>query len=190
MGGSLELVGSGSALTLSGSGYALPASGVVATAGFALFPFVMPSSVDPASSLTVWDAVSSRQAVDALRFTIAVSLVVALINAAAGTLIAWVLVRDEFPIVPHAKAITDAADRRDWPAVRQELDRTQNSVQQAMNVPAKAPAIVFAKQEPPAITTVPAAHATAAPSTIAEAAIPHSTPGMGTPRNSKRSERI
>jgi hypothetical protein len=36
-------------------------------------------------------------------------------------------------IVPHAKAITDAADRRDWPAVRQELDRTQNSVQQAMN---------------------------------------------------------
>ena len=36
-------------------------------------------------------------------------------------------------IVPHAKAITEAADRRDWPAVRQELDRTQNSVQQAMN---------------------------------------------------------
>jgi hypothetical protein len=36
-------------------------------------------------------------------------------------------------IVPHAKAITDAADRRNWPAVRQELDRTQNSVQQAMN---------------------------------------------------------
>lgn len=36
-------------------------------------------------------------------------------------------------IVPHAKAITEAADKRDWPAVRQELDRTQNSVQQAMN---------------------------------------------------------
>ncbi len=36
-------------------------------------------------------------------------------------------------IVPHAKAITDAADRRNWDAVRQELDRTQNSVQQAMN---------------------------------------------------------
>ena len=36
-------------------------------------------------------------------------------------------------IVPHAKAITEAADRRDWPAVRLELDRTQNSVQQAMN---------------------------------------------------------
>ncbi len=36
-------------------------------------------------------------------------------------------------IVPHAKAITEAADRRDWIGVRQELDRTQNSVQQAMN---------------------------------------------------------
>ncbi|MGI8891717.1 MAG: hypothetical protein ACR2G0_13165 [Chthoniobacterales bacterium] len=36
-------------------------------------------------------------------------------------------------IVPHAKAITEAADRRNWAAVRQELDRTQNSVQQAMN---------------------------------------------------------
>jgi hypothetical protein len=36
-------------------------------------------------------------------------------------------------IVPHAKAITEAADRRDWPGVRRELDLTQNSVQQAMN---------------------------------------------------------
>src|SRR6202049_2477460 len=36
-------------------------------------------------------------------------------------------------ITPHAKAIIEAADRRDWVNVRQELDRTQNSVQQAMN---------------------------------------------------------
>jgi cytochrome d ubiquinol oxidase subunit II len=34
---------------------------VVLTAGFALFPFIMPSSSDPASSLTVWDAVSSHR---------------------------------------------------------------------------------------------------------------------------------
>src|SRR5215470_7143124 len=34
---------------------------------------------------------------------------------------------------PHAKAIIDAADKRNWANVRQELDRTQNSVQQAMN---------------------------------------------------------
>ena len=36
-------------------------------------------------------------------------------------------------IMPHAKAITEAADQRNWDGVRQELDRTQNSVQQAMN---------------------------------------------------------
>ena len=36
-------------------------------------------------------------------------------------------------ITAHAKAITDAADKRNWAGVRQELDKTQNSVQQAMN---------------------------------------------------------
>jgi cytochrome d ubiquinol oxidase subunit II len=39
----------------------LAVGGVVLTAGFALYPFIMPSSSDPASSLTVWDAVSSRR---------------------------------------------------------------------------------------------------------------------------------
>lgn len=36
-------------------------------------------------------------------------------------------------ITPHAKAIVEAADKRNWNNVRRELDRTQNSVQQAMN---------------------------------------------------------
>ncbi|HEU5247949.1 MAG TPA: hypothetical protein VFU09_12745 [Candidatus Udaeobacter sp.] len=36
-------------------------------------------------------------------------------------------------ITPHARAIIEAADKRNWENVRQELDRTQNSVQQAMN---------------------------------------------------------
>lgn len=34
--------------------------GIVATAGLSLFPFLLPSSVDPQSSLTVWDASSSQ----------------------------------------------------------------------------------------------------------------------------------
>ena len=34
--------------------------GVVATAGVSMFPFILPSSFNPASSLTVWDASSSR----------------------------------------------------------------------------------------------------------------------------------
>jgi hypothetical protein len=36
-------------------------------------------------------------------------------------------------ITPHAKAIIEAADKKNWGNVRQELDRTQNSVQTAMN---------------------------------------------------------
>ena len=43
-----------------------------------------------------WDAVTDPQAVAALKLTFAVSLVVVLINAVAGTVIAWVLVRDSF----------------------------------------------------------------------------------------------
>jgi sulfate transport system permease protein len=46
---------------------------------------------------TFWDAVSSDQAVAALRLTLIASLIVVAINAVGGTLIAWVLVRDEFP---------------------------------------------------------------------------------------------
>lgn len=36
-------------------------AGIILTAGFSLFPFVMPSSTNPASSLTIWDAVSSKK---------------------------------------------------------------------------------------------------------------------------------
>lgn len=42
-------------------GSSLAIVGTLATVACALFPFVMPSSLDPASSLTVWDAVSSRR---------------------------------------------------------------------------------------------------------------------------------
>ena len=43
-----------------------------------------------------WRAVSSPEAVAALRLTVELSVAVAAINAVAGTLIAWVLVRDDF----------------------------------------------------------------------------------------------
>jgi sulfate transport system permease protein len=51
-----------------------------------------------------WQAVSSRQAISALRFSLFVALVAAAINAAFGTLIAWVLVRDRF----RGKALVNA----------------------------------------------------------------------------------
>ena len=44
-----------------------------------------------------WDAVTRPEAVAALKLTLVASLVVASINAVAGTAIAWVLVRDHFP---------------------------------------------------------------------------------------------
>ena len=43
-----------------------------------------------------WNAVTSPQAVASLKLTLIASLIVVLINAVFGTLIAWVLVRDEF----------------------------------------------------------------------------------------------
>jgi sulfate transport system permease protein len=43
-----------------------------------------------------WNAVTSPQAVASLKLTVAASLIVVLVNAVFGTLIAWVLVRDEF----------------------------------------------------------------------------------------------
>jgi sulfate/thiosulfate transport system permease protein len=54
-----------------------------------------------------WDSVTSRQAVDALRFTLLISLGVAAINAVMGTIIAWVLVRDEFRGKRQVNAIID-----------------------------------------------------------------------------------
>jgi len=44
-------------LALVASGLAI--AGVISTAGLSLFPFMLPSSLDPNSSLTVWDASSS-----------------------------------------------------------------------------------------------------------------------------------
>jgi len=44
-----------------------------------------------------WDAISTPEAWAAIKLTLITSLIVMSINAVMGTLIAWVLVRDEFP---------------------------------------------------------------------------------------------
>jgi sulfate transport system permease protein len=54
-----------------------------------------------------WDAVSAPQAVAAIRFTLIVSVIVAVIDAVMGTLIAWVLVRDEFAGKRFVNALID-----------------------------------------------------------------------------------
>jgi sulfate transport system permease protein len=55
----------------------------------------------------LWDAVSAPAASAALVLTVSISLGVALINVLAGTLIAWVLVRDEFPGKRFVNALID-----------------------------------------------------------------------------------
>ncbi|WP_051022232.1 sulfate ABC transporter permease subunit CysT [Nocardia pneumoniae] len=53
------------------------------------------------------DAVTAPAALDSLRITVLVSVVVAVINVVMGTLIAWVLVRDEFPGKGVVNALID-----------------------------------------------------------------------------------
>jgi len=71
----LPLLGIGGALLAAGlvskrrTGSAFVASslaivGVIGTAGAAMFPFLMPSSTQPAASLTVWDSVSTRSTLE------------------------------------------------------------------------------------------------------------------------------
>lgn len=47
---------------------ALAVAATVFSAGFALFPFLLPSSLDPRSSLTVWDASSSQRTLGLMLF--------------------------------------------------------------------------------------------------------------------------
>jgi cytochrome d ubiquinol oxidase subunit II len=46
--------------------------GTILTAGFALFPFLLPSSTFPSQSLTVWDASSSAKTLLLMLGTVAV----------------------------------------------------------------------------------------------------------------------
>jgi sulfate/thiosulfate transport system permease protein len=54
-----------------------------------------------------WRAVSNPQGVAALKLTLLASLGIVLVNAVFGTLIAWVLVRDEFPGKGVVNALID-----------------------------------------------------------------------------------
>ncbi|MCP2297385.1 sulfate transport system permease protein [Nocardia amikacinitolerans] len=54
-----------------------------------------------------WDAITAPAALDSLRITVFVSVIVALINVVMGTLIAWVLVRDDFPGKGFVNALID-----------------------------------------------------------------------------------
>lgn len=85
--------------------------GALATAYLSLV-VLLPLAAVVAESTTggpsaFWQSVTSAQAFAAMRFTVLVSLVVVVVNIVTGTLIAWVLVRDEFPGKRFVNALID-----------------------------------------------------------------------------------
>jgi cytochrome d ubiquinol oxidase subunit II len=57
---------------------ALGLTGIIGTAGLSMFPFIMPSSTQPASSLTVWDATSSHFTLMVMFWAVAILLPIVL----------------------------------------------------------------------------------------------------------------
>jgi len=57
----------------------LSVAGIILTAGFSMFPFVMPSSLDPRASLTAWDAVSSHRTLQIMFWVVVIMLPVVLV---------------------------------------------------------------------------------------------------------------
>jgi cytochrome d ubiquinol oxidase subunit II len=53
--------------------------GVILTAGFSMFPFIMPSSLDGRSSLTMWDSTSSRLTLEIMLIAVIIFLPIILL---------------------------------------------------------------------------------------------------------------
>ncbi|WP_211371623.1 cytochrome d ubiquinol oxidase subunit II [Altericroceibacterium indicum] len=61
------------------AGSSLAATGIISTVGLSMFPFILPSSIDPRSSLTVWNASSSEHTLGIMLFVTIVLLPIVLI---------------------------------------------------------------------------------------------------------------
>ncbi|WP_026784704.1 cytochrome d ubiquinol oxidase subunit II [Pleomorphomonas koreensis] len=57
---------------------ALGLAGIIGTAGLSMFPFVMPSSLDPNASLTLWDATSSHLTLNVMFWAVMILLPIVL----------------------------------------------------------------------------------------------------------------
>ena len=79
LGGAIAFVLAGSRLEKTAFlGTSLLVIGVILTAGFSMFPFIMPSSLDPRSSLTVWDATSSKTTLEIMLVAVIIFLPIVL----------------------------------------------------------------------------------------------------------------
>jgi cytochrome d ubiquinol oxidase subunit II len=63
--------------------------GVISTVGLAMFPFILPSSIDPRSSLTVWDSSSSHQTLFTMLCVTVIFLPIVLAYTAWAYRILW-----------------------------------------------------------------------------------------------------
>lgn len=89
-GGMLVLLASSinqAALSFLGSSLAIV--GTILTAGFALFPFLLPSSINPSASLTMWDAVSSHKTLGVMFFAACVFVPLILLYTLWGYYKMW-----------------------------------------------------------------------------------------------------
>ncbi|WP_434718172.1 cytochrome d ubiquinol oxidase subunit II [Paraburkholderia sp. A1BS-2L] len=79
LGGVIACVLAGSRLEKTAfAGTSLLIVGVILTAGFSMFPFIMPSSLDPRSSLTVWDSTSSKTTLEIMLVAVIIFLPIVL----------------------------------------------------------------------------------------------------------------
>jgi len=70
-------------------GSSLSATGIIATVGLSMFPFILPSSIDPRSSLTVWNASSSESTLLLMLIVTLIFLPVVLAYTAWAMRVMW-----------------------------------------------------------------------------------------------------
>jgi cytochrome d ubiquinol oxidase subunit II len=70
-------------------GSSASAFGIISTVGLAMFPFILPSSIDPHSSLTVWNASSSHMTLFIMLLATVVFLPIVLAYTAWAFKVMW-----------------------------------------------------------------------------------------------------
>jgi cytochrome d ubiquinol oxidase subunit II len=70
-------------------GSSLSAIGIIATVGLSMFPYILPSSIDAHSSLTVWNASSSAKTLGIMLFVTVVLLPIVLLYTAWAFRVMW-----------------------------------------------------------------------------------------------------
>ena len=70
-------------------GSALAATGIISTVGLSMFPYILPSSIDPHSSLTVWNASSTAKTLGIMVFVTVVLLPIVLAYTSWAFKVMW-----------------------------------------------------------------------------------------------------